>query len=505
MSWVFTSATLDDSVYFVSHEGFVGYVHSAKFPKYDFQRGNGRSGFGRHQLFVLPAGSTTAQQVFDTVDVDIDGDDVASGAKYPHFLTRVGDRMYFRARIDTEPENQDPQYGLFSHAPGEGMATVKINTDFRMPRAEMLAIGNTLYFIGDVGSAGDPKYKLFEHTVGGGPLVAADAISDLVPGGNDEISLLTDVGGVLFFRGAVDGKTKIYKWAPGDPPVLANHNRTDIVPGGDDAPFWSPKERRGDDSSVINGKLLFIAAGGGAYEIDASAPVPIGAGDALADVQGSGDRIVQHELAYYRVPFDSTVVDGIVYEGPFFSDDIDGIPHGYPVGGSPTGTYFPINRTGTELVRPCTLYGDLRFVANGVQYFWAYNPLTDLCTYLSTTPSHTAYPGYRVPFPALATSQTPFGTAGPAHPWRYDAASGWLLMRGGLSPVRAIHTAKAFAYRDGKLVLLSPSKVGNDDFAGVPRAGATSLFVNGDSCGGVLDWQTGMVEANCQRLYRYTP
>jgi hypothetical protein len=29
--------------------------------------------------------------------------------------------------------------------------------------------------------------------------------------------------------------------------------------------------------------------------------------------------------------------------------------------------------------------------------------------------------------------------------------------------------------------------------------------VNGDSCGGVIDWQTDMAEANCQRLYRYTP
>ena len=314
---------------------------------------------------------------------------------------------------------------------------------------------------------------------------------------------------MLFFKGTVDGKSKIYMWAPGFVPVLANHNRTDIVPGGDDAPSWSQKERRGDDSSVINGKLLFIAAGGGAYEIDASSPVPIGAGDALADVQGSGDRIVQHELAYYRVPFDSTVVDGIVYDEPFFDflNHIRGIPHGYPVGGSPTGPYFPINRTGTELVLPCTLYGDLRFVANGVQYFWAYNPLTDLCTFMSTTPSHTAYPGYRVPFPALATSQTPFGTAGPAHPWRYDAASGpaptgW----GGLSPVRAIHTAKAFAYRDGELFAsCSRQRSATTTSRGSRERAPTSLFVNGDSCGGVVDWQTGMVEANCQRLYRYTP
>ncbi len=78
-------------------------------------------------------------------------------------------------------------------------------------------------------------------------------------------------------------------------------------------------------------------------------------------------------------------------------------------------------------------------------------------------------------------------------------------MRGALLPVRAIHTAKSFAYRDGELVLLSPSKVGNDDPPGVPRAGATSLFVNGDGCGGVLDWRTDLVEANCQRLYRYAP
>jgi hypothetical protein len=69
MSYVLTSATLDDAVYFRSHEGFVGYLHSDKFTTYGSQRGNGRTGFGHHQLFVLPAGSTTAQQVFDTVDV----------------------------------------------------------------------------------------------------------------------------------------------------------------------------------------------------------------------------------------------------------------------------------------------------------------------------------------------------------------------------------------------------------------------------------------------------
>ena len=62
------------------------------------------------------------------------------------------------------------------------MATDKINTDFRVRNAGMLAIGDTLYFFGDVGSSGDTKYKLFKHTVGDGPLFAANAISDLVPG-----------------------------------------------------------------------------------------------------------------------------------------------------------------------------------------------------------------------------------------------------------------------------------------------------------------------------------
>ena len=505
MSYVVTSATLGDAVYFLSFEGFVGYLHSDKFPNYGFERGNGRSGFGNHELYVLPAGSTTAQQVFDTVDVDSDGDDTGTGTKYPSSLTRVGDRMYFRARTDAVPGNPDPQYGLFSHAPGEGLATVKINTDFRMPNFPMFAIGNTLYFIGDVGSAGNPQYKLFEHTVGDGPLVAADAISNLVPGGSDQISLLTDVGGVLFFKGTVNGNSKIYKWAPGDPPVLANSNRTDIVPGGDDAPVWNPTELRGGDSSVINGKLFFTAAGGGAYEIDASSPVPIGPGDALANIQGEGDRIVQYQFAYYLVPFNATVVDGIVYDGPGGGGGVHYIRQGYPIGGSPTVKYFPISSAATQYLRACTLYGDFRFAANGVQYFWAYNPDTDLCTYMSTTPSHTTFPGFEVPFPALATSQTDFGTTGPAQGWRYDAASGWLLMRGGLSPVRAILTAKSFAYRDGELVLLSPSKVGNDDIPGVPLAGTSSLFVNGDNCGGVVDWQTGMVEVNCQRLYRYTP
>ena len=504
MSYVVTSATLGDAVYFLSYEGFVGYLHSDKFPNYGFERGNGRSGYGNHELYVLPAGSTTAQQVFETVDIDSDGDDVASGTKYPSALTQVGDRMYFRARSDTVPGNPNPQYGLFSHAPGEGLATVKINADFQMPNIPMFAIGNTLYFIGDIGSAGNPQYKLFEHTVGDVPLVAANAISNLVPGGSDEISLLTNVGGVLFFKGTVNGNSKIYKWAPGDPPVLASSNRTDIVPGGDDAPVWNPTERRGGDSSVINGKLFFTAAGGGAYEIDASSPVPIGPGDALANIQGEGDRIVQYQGAYYLVPFNATVVDGIVYEGPG-GGGVQYIREGYPIGSSPTVQYFPISSTSNQYLRACSLYGDFRLVADGVQYFWAYNPGTDLCTYMSTTPSHTAFPGFEVPFPALASSQTEFGTAGPAQGWRYDAASGWLLMRGALSPVHAILTAKSFAYRDGELVLLSPSNVGNDDVPGVPLAGTSSLFVNGDNCGGVVDWQTSMVEANCQRLYRYTP
>lgn len=500
MSYVFTSATLGDSVYFIAYQGFVGYLHSDKFPNYGFQRGNGRSGYGRHQLYVLPAGATTAQQVYDTVDVDGDGDDTATGTKYPSRLTATSSRMYFRARTDSVPDNPDPEYGLFSHAPGEGMAAVKINADFKVPIiGEMIGVGNVLYFVGDVGSAGDPKFKLFAHIAGGGPLYATDAISDLVPGGSDGIRFLTDVGGVLFFFGSDGTNAKIYKWAPGDPPVLATDNRTDIVPGGDDAPVWNPKERFGEDSSVINGKLYFTAADGNAYQISASSPV-LHAGDALPGVQGSGDRIVQYQGAFYRVPFGTTTVDGIVYRSP----SISGIQQGYPITGSPTGTYFPRSRSG-DLLRVCTLYGDIRLLANGVQYFWAYIPGTDLCSYMATTPAHTTYPNYVVPFPALATSQTAFGTAGPAQQWRYDAASGWLLMRGGLSPVRAIETAKSFAYRDGQLVLLSPTVVGNDTIPGVPRAGTTSLFVNGDNCGGVLDWQTSRVEVNCQRLFRYTP
>jgi hypothetical protein len=507
MSYVFTSATLDDSVYFIAHQGFVGYLHSTKYPNYGFQRGNGRSGYGIYQLFVLPAGAKAAQQVFNTVDLDGDGDEVASGSKYPHFLTRAGSRMYFRARIDTVPDNPDPEYGLFSHAPGEGMATVKINTDFLMPRGEMLGIGNALYFIGDVGSVGAPRYKLFRHVAGAGPLLAANAISDLVPGGSDEISNLTDVGGVLFFKGTAGGNAKIYKWAPGDPPVLASHNRTDIVPGGDDDPRWNPKERYGEDSSVIDGKLFFTAADGGAYRIDASSPVPLNAGDALTGLQGSGGRIAKYQGAYYRVDFGASVADGMAYGAPSGGGGggVAYIRQGFPLGGSPTATYLPINRTGNQYLRGCTLYGDLRLVANGVHYFWAYNPATDLCTYMATTATHTAYPGYVVPFPALATSQTEFGTWGPAQGWRYDAASGWLLMRGGLSPVRAIATAKSFAYRDGELVLLSPTVVGNDTIPGVPRVGTKSIFVNGNNCGGVIDWQTNMFEVNCDRLYRYTP
>ncbi len=501
MSYVFTSATLGDSVYFIAHQGFVGYLHSDKFPNYGFQRGNGRTGYGRNQLFVLPAGATTAQQVFDTVDVDIDGDDVATGSKYPGRLVATSSRMYFRARTDSVPENPEPEYGLFSHAPGEGMATVKINTDFRVPLfVEMIGIGDSLYFVGDVGAVGDSKFKLFRHVAGGGPLSAADAISDLEPGGSDSIRFLTDVGGVLFFRGGgADGNSKIYKWAPGDPPVLASDNRTDIVPGGDDAPVWNPKNVIGEDSSVINGKLFFTAADGNAYQISASSPV-LHAGDALTGVQGSGDRVLLYQGNYYRAPFGTSVIDGIVYTSP----GIHGVPLGYPITGSLTGTYFPRSRSG-DLLKVCSLYGDPRLVANGVMYFWAYIPGTALCTYMATTPAHTAYPGYVVPFPALATSQTEFGTAGPAQGWRYDNASGWLFIRGGFSPVGPIHTAKSFAYRNGQLVLLSPTVVGNDDIPGVARAGTTSVFVNGDNCGGVLDWQTSKVEVNCTRLFRYKP
>jgi hypothetical protein len=141
------------------------------------------------QLFVIPAGSMTAQQAFDTVDIDGDGDENAAGTKYPSMLTRVGSRMYFRARTDSVPDNPDPEYGLFSHAPGEGLATVKINSDFLMSLpppgngARMIAIGDTLYFIANVGSNANAKYKLFKHTVGDGPLVAADAIAISCPAG----------------------------------------------------------------------------------------------------------------------------------------------------------------------------------------------------------------------------------------------------------------------------------------------------------------------------------
>lgn len=513
MDDVHVVATVGDAVYFLAYEGYTGEVDGTKHPLFAADRGNGRFGFGRRQLYVLPAGSDTPVQVFDTLDDDAP-DDSATGTKHPSGFTVVGDALYFTARVPGTHSDGSYVNRLYRHVPGQaGLVTTAVDDGIRIVPDARIAIGGRLYFVADAANDPEaPELKLFAHAAGDGTVSPSDAITDLVPGGSDEIALLTDVGGVLVFRGRdASGHDKLFRYRPGDGVLTSEDAVSDIVPGGDDALEWNPADVLGGDTSVRDGKLLLTSAGTNGFVYDPATDDVLTAADAVAIAGGGGELLYRHDGAYYLVPRSASVIDGVVYVS---SSGGGGGPVQYARRGRPIAQaggpveYFRISPPVSgpvEYVRVCSAYGFNDRMIDGVHYIFVYIPGTDTCGYIATTPTHTDFPGYIIPFPSLGAQQTEIGTTGASHPLWHDAARGVTYVRGAIAHERMrprVH--KGFAYTPGVLTLLSPSVVGNDR-ASRPHAAGDATYFAVNVCGGLVDFDRGGSGYTCSRLIRYTP
>lgn len=504
-------ATVDGAVYYLGYEGYLGELDRGKYPLFGADRGDGRFGYGRRQLYVLPDGRLTPVQAFDTVDTD-EADESASGTKHPSGFTVVGNSVYFLARgTGTHPGGEFVQH-LYHHVPGQsGPTTAAIDDGIRVAEGNRIAIGGRLYFLGDVANdPGAPRWKLFSHAPGEGQLSPSDAITDLVPGGSDEITRLANVGGVLVFVGRdAAGHRKLYRYRPGDGVLGSDDAVSDLVPTGDDAITYNAADVLGGDSSVHDGRLWLVSSSTRGFVYDPTSNAPLTATDAVTIAAGTGELLVRHADAYYLVPEGSTVVDGIVYGNGSGGPGVEYARKGRPIAETNGQVeYFRIssNMQGpVEYLRLCDAWGFHDRMIDGVYYFFAYVPGTEVCAFHATTPTHVDFPEYITPFPSLGIQDTQYGPTGAAWPLEHDAARGVTFVRGGISHDRARpRVSKAFAFRDGVLTLLSPSRVGNDR-TNPPFLAGDVTYVSVDRCGGRVDFDRGSVGASCSRLVRITP
>jgi hypothetical protein len=505
---------LNGWVYFLAYRGFTGEIFSDKFPDFIFQRGNGRTGYGDFELYSLsPEGQAT--HVFETNSADDHGDDTASGTKYPSHVTVVGDSVIFVAR-DPSTGPDDETYHLYEHTPGQGLVSQPINTDFRVPGTLIrLAVDGRLYFIGDVGTPGNEQDKLFEYTPGQGSLSAADAITDLVPGGSDQIRGMIDVGGTLVFYGLdADGNGKLYQYIHGDAKLTTADAMSNIVPGGDDALSWTIPSSSTEDTSLVDGNLLLTSTAPSGdisgFVFAPDADHVLAAGDAVKLAGGAGTNLRVYNGQYYLVPGGEGVIGGTVYPlsgAASFSGfkPVEYARRGWAIDDTqPDPPYLESNPDPKEYVKLCSLYGNFSAVVSGVDYTFVYIPGTDLCSYVAMSPDDQTAPYYDVPFPGIGVRQTQFGTAGADFPLKHD--HGFLMFRGGVrnGVDDNLLVDKAFSYSCGLLTALTPDPIGNDfPSLGVQHRDAT--FFGANDCGGLMDYQDGGNGYYCQRLYRYTP
>jgi len=123
---------------------------------------------------------------------------VGSGSSNPNNLVNLGGTLYFFASDGTTS-------ALYkSTAAGAVSKVSNLPSTAQLP-ASLTMVGSSLFYVVDVGTAGNPKLQLWQSN---GSTVSL--VKDINPTGNANISSLTNVNGTLFFI-ANDGTTRIWR------------------------------------------------------------------------------------------------------------------------------------------------------------------------------------------------------------------------------------------------------------------------------------------------------
>jgi len=280
---------------------------------------------------------------------------------------------------------------------------------------------------------------------------------------------------VTLFRGTVDGKRRSTSGSRGS--ASSSTTPHDIVPAATTAGL-EPKERF-RRRFVRHRRQALSTAGRRAYEITGS-PVPIGPGDALADVQ-SCDLM---SCAISLLP-NTSAAGGRRFRLP----RVGGGGSSTSGRGSVSAVHrdvFSHQQRATEYLRR-VLYG-LPSRPNGVLYFWAYTRTQIVHVHVQTQPH--GVPACQVPF-RRSPPPDAVRNAGPAQGWRYDAASGWLLLRAHFAGPRD-PDARRFRLSRRKLVSCPRQSRQRRRLPEIPKVEHVA-----SSCAGILrrpiDWQSDLV------------